>query len=284
VNNETASVQEVFQENGYVIVRNAIGQGPVQAVLARAETLLGETCDLHRRRFPRQGSMLPTQLTDPVWASLITYPSIIRVMNSLGAQDLRWLSGYVISKPPHSPRLWWHQDWWAWQHPITCALMPAQLSVMIYPAGATEHNGCLRIIPRSHRTRHRLHDVLPEAHSPEVNNIHSNHMAYAIQSDEISIPVRPGDIVLCDVRLLHATFANSSDNERPCITLWYVPSYRNLPEEFKQHYAQHPCQPRAADLEILPPHLRKLAIPAAEGDELVSVDLNRTPGELLPWS
>ncbi len=36
----------------------------------------------------------------------------------LGAPDLKWLSGYVSSKAPHSPALWWHQDWWCWDHPF----------------------------------------------------------------------------------------------------------------------------------------------------------------------
>src|SRR6266566_1447714 len=281
MDNEAPAERDLFRENGYVVVRNAIETGMIEAVLGRAKALVSQAGMLHRRRFPRQGSMLPTSLTDPVWADLITHPAIIRAMSSLGAEDLHWLSGYVISKPPHSPRLWWHQDWWAWQHPISCALMPAQVSVMIYPAGAGELNGCLRVIPGSHRTRHRLHDLLPEAHGPEVNSIPHHHIAYATQPDEVSVPVRPGDIVLCDVRLLHATFANPSDGERPCVTLWYTPGYRYLPEEFKQHYAQHPCQPNAAGLRSLPPRLREFAIPAAEDGELISVELTRTPGKIL---
>ena len=32
--------------------------------------------------------------------------------DELGMEDLRWMSGFIITKPPHSPSLGWHQDTW----------------------------------------------------------------------------------------------------------------------------------------------------------------------------
>ncbi|MGH3984560.1 MAG: phytanoyl-CoA dioxygenase family protein [Pseudonocardiaceae bacterium] len=151
---------------------------------------------------------------------------------------------------------------------------------MIYPFGATVVNGCLRVIPKSHRRRHKLHDVLPEAHSVEANSLESSHVAFADQPDETSVEVGPSDVVFCDVRLLHATHANASNFERPCLTLWYLPNFDSLPDGFKAHYTQHPCQPSAAKRANLPPPVYHLVIPAVNITSAPVIQLERSPVSL----
>ena len=152
---------------------------------------------------------------------------------------------------------------------------------MIYPAGASRQSGCLRVIPGSHRNWHYLHEVLPQAHTAQANALPEDHDAYRAQLDEVNIEVGPADIVICDVRLLHATHANATSDERPCITLWYLPSFRALPIEFKKHYQLHPCQPSRRSRRKLTAAVNALCLPEARpngGD--FSIELARSPSQL----
>jgi len=42
-----------------------------------------------------------------------------RIREVTDSTDLRWISGYLSLKEPRSPSLWWHQDWWCWDHPAS---------------------------------------------------------------------------------------------------------------------------------------------------------------------
>jgi ectoine hydroxylase-related dioxygenase (phytanoyl-CoA dioxygenase family) len=51
--------------------------------------------------------------------------------------------------------------------------------------------------------------------------------------DEVDVPVRAGELVIGDARLLHAAHPNGSDRRRTVLTLWYQPDYPSLPERVK---------------------------------------------------
>lgn len=265
-----------FFKEGYIVVRGGL-KGDVTSELAKFSTLLQTVTESHRKSFPYQGSMIPASLTESPWPQVVSHDSIIATLHELGAQDLRWLSGYLISKPPHSPRLWWHQDWWAWNSELSYSDMPAQISVMMYPNGANEGNGCLRVIPGSHRRRHRLHDVLPAAHTEEINRLALDHPAFGEQPDEVSVPLSPVDFVVCDVRLLHSTFDNTGSQERPGVTLWYIPNFSSLPQSFRRHYAQNQCQPSRDDRKGMQ-SLSRLIIPDVDSYDGAQIALQRSPG------
>jgi hypothetical protein len=235
------------------------------ALLAREQREQRE----HFERFRYHGSMLPLDWREELTAKLVAWPATIQALGELGFSGPRWLSGYVISKPPGSPALWWHQDWWAWREPESFSPTPPQLFVMYYLRDVEPEDGCLRVIPGSHRKRHRLHDVLPEAHGVDLNDSDAAAAAQTTQPDEVPVPVRAGDAVIGDVRLLHATYANDSARRRTCLTLWYLPTYGALSESLQAYVVDHPFLPpkgwwdRPAD--EFPSPLRDL-LPAYDGD------------------
>ena len=65
-----------------------------------------------------------------------------------------------------------------------------------------------------------------------------SHPAFGRAVGEVDVPVRAGDVVIGDSRLLHAAHANSSDRWRTALTIWYWPAYDDLPEECKAHIAK----------------------------------------------
>ena len=102
---------------------------------------------------------------------------------------------------------------------------------MYYLVDTTIGNGCLRVLPRSHRRHHALHDVIDNPHSSRLSTASEpNDPAFSDQPGERDVPVRAGDLVIGDARLLHAAHANESDAWRPVVTLWFQPDFTRLPE------------------------------------------------------
>ena len=144
-------------------------------------------------------------------------------------------SGYVISKPPHSPGLFWHQDGHLWGHPIGYTEKPQQYFLMYYLVDTNRHNGCLRVLPGSHLKRHALHNLQRVAHQDDgvSRGTEINHPAFSVAEGEIDVPVRAGDLVIGDARMLHATHPNCGNAHRTVITIWYWPAFDDLPPEVK---------------------------------------------------
>ncbi|MEM7016492.1 MAG: phytanoyl-CoA dioxygenase family protein [Pseudomonadota bacterium] len=177
-----------------------------------------------------QGSMtaLP-RMNDPIFGKLITHPTSLIALNNLGLGGATFTDGYVISKPPHSPRLFWHFDWFGWTDNSAYATESVQVFLMYYLTDTSHENGCLRVIPGSHLNRHRLHDLMHDGHA----NLHAaedlTRPEFADWPEEVEVPVKAGDLIIGDARMLHASHANDSELRRSLVTLWYQPHYANLP-------------------------------------------------------
>lgn len=219
---------QALNENGYVVIPGLLEGEVVEALHARSQAILADLPVEHRERNRSQGSLVP--LADhPAFADVIGSPALRAAFTAFGFPDPRFSSGYLISKPPGGPPLFWHQDWWGWDDPISYTPQIAQIFVMIYLSDTSSENGCLRVIPGSHRRHHPLHDA-PAAHGEALSRVDDpNHPLYGRIEGEIDVPVMAGDVVFGDARILHAAHGNGSDAERSLLTLWYHPDYRSLP-------------------------------------------------------
>jgi hypothetical protein len=261
--------RSALREDGYCVLPGVLDAAMLRELeLLTQRRLASESAD-HFERFRYHGSMLPLDFRDePAARRLIAWPGTLRGLAALGFERPRWLSGYVVSKPPRAPSLWWHQDWWAWNDPATGMVDPPQLFVMFYLRDVDESSGCLRVIPGSHRRPHPLHAALPPAHSEEINALREG-VAHASHPDEVAVRARAGDAVVGDVRVLHATYPNDSDRRRTCLTLWYLPAYDSLPESIRAYVVNHPALPPAgwwrAASHSVPRAIRPL-LPTYDGD------------------
>lgn len=210
------------------------------------------------------GSLIGLEL-EPLFARLIGHRGVRAALASLGWRAPRYMNGYIISKPPGSPALYWHQDWWGWDHPLSYQDAPPMVFAMCYLTDTSPANGCLRALPGTHRRRHALHDALPDAHTPASDTALGEGIAQARVPGEIEVPVRAGDLVIGDARVLHATHANRSDAPRTVITMWYIPQYEVLPDALRREIARQartnphsgqPHPPWPADAEALVADLR----------------------------
>ena len=225
---DPALVRRRLVEDGYCHVPGVLDPGFLRTVQEMAAAALTTVGAEHRAQWRSQGSLVA--LADhPPFAALIACPDLQEMFSRMRLDGTRFTSGYIISKPPGGPALFWHQDWWGWRHPISRTGRIAQIALFLYLTDTRRENGCLRVIPGSHRRPHPLHDVI-DAHDPALAAVENPHdPVYASHPDEVDVPVTAGDVVVADARLIHGAHPNRSGRERTNITLWWHPRYADLP-------------------------------------------------------
>lgn len=231
--NETQRAELI--DKGYTIFKDVLPLPVLQEIRALSEELADQLSPADKEKYKYQGSSIPFDFAHSLFARLSAWPAALEALDSLGYPETKFLSGYILSKPPQGPALYWHQDWTYWNDPISLSENPPQLFLMYYLTDTTPHNGCLKVIPGSHRRRIDLHDSLPEAHTTATFNAANNPDSplFAAHPDEVNIEVKAGDLVIGDARVLHAAYANNSEHRRTCLTLWYLPTYDALPDSIK---------------------------------------------------
>ena len=86
----------------------------------------------------------------------------------------------------------------------------------------TPENGCLRVIPGTHRKRIDLHDILPDAHEAEIQALDDlNHPAFADYPGAVDVPMAAGDLIIADARLMHGAYPNQTNQRRTLLLAWH---------------------------------------------------------------
>lgn len=214
--------------DGYVVFENVLDPALLNEINHVSSLALDAVSKKHRSENRSQGSLI--NIADyPGYAAFIGNARARDILAELAFSDPRFSSGYLISKPPSGPPLFWHQDWWGWDDPMSYTDEIAQVFLMYYLTDTTPENGCLRVLPGSHRRKHALHEA-DQAHGEGLSRVDDpDHPLYGEIADELPVPVKAGDLVIGDARLLHSAYANQSSDERSLITLWFHPNFKQLP-------------------------------------------------------
>jgi hypothetical protein len=141
------------------------------------------------------------------WAwRLATHPRLLAAIESLAGPGARMVSARVFYKHPHSQSfVGWHQDG------ITESLEDARVpAVWLGLTDATIENGCLRVVPRSHRL-----GLVPHLDNYEEENLTSFGRTAQV---EIGTPrdlvMRAGEMSVHHPLTLHGSNPNRSDGAR----------------------------------------------------------------------
>ncbi len=111
----------------------------------------------------------------------------------------------------------WHQDGHYW--PIRPL---ANCTVWVALEPSTRANGCLRVIPGSHRDQ-RLHDHLHEDRSDLTLTQRLVPDAFD-ERTAVDLELEPGQMSLHDIHMIHGALANTSGIRRTGVALRYMPA------------------------------------------------------------
>jgi ectoine hydroxylase-related dioxygenase (phytanoyl-CoA dioxygenase family) len=104
----------------------------------------------------------------------------------------------------------WHQDRWTWldRDPL--------LTVWMALDPATRENGCVQIVPRSHRA-----GLINPSH-PSGFLTEEQAAEWAPPGREVYVELEPGDVALLHNHLLHGSDKNHSDQSRRAFSVCYM--------------------------------------------------------------
>ncbi len=159
----------------------------------------------------------------PGYFDLMSIPKIIDAVESLIGPEI--FSNPVYNVRPKVPKVAagavpWHQDKSYWPD----ANSNPVITVWIPLIDSTHENGCLHIIPGTHRQR--VIDFHRETYSG-TGFLESNLEAVERESKKrpiTALPMRAGSAVLFNDRLLHSSTPNNSDHVRWSVDLRYQPT------------------------------------------------------------
>jgi len=229
---DRSRLSDELEDKGFIQADALFDAAFMDSLLLKAHATLFRESAQARAAVRSNGSLI--HLADnPEYADVIAAPALSQLFRECGATDLRFTGGFLISKPGGGPPLFWHQDWWGWDDASAYRPRAHQLFAMIYLTDTSIENGCLRVIPGSHRHDHPLHH-LDTAHSEGMQGFKDpSNLAYADHPDQAAVPVKAGDVLIGDARLIHGAFANRTNEERPLLTLWFMPHWSSMPTEMR---------------------------------------------------
>lgn len=164
---------------------------------------------------------------------------------SLGFSEAGFSSGYIISKPAKSPRLFWHYDWAGWDAPESFTVRPSAPTVLHVLPG--QHDAPQRLPPGHTNGTVGDDDLIPlldEAHAPELRAAENmDRPAFSNRPDEVNVCITAGDLLIGDSRLLHASHATTNNERRTVITLWFHPDPQTFGGRLQAFCANMAAQP-----------------------------------------
>ncbi len=157
----------------------------------------------------------------PGYYDLMSNPKIVDAVEGLIGPEI--FANPVYNVRPKVPKVAagavpWHQDKSYWPD----ANANPVITVWIPLVDATEVNGCLHIIPRTHKKR------VIEHHAETYSGTGYTEVALDYverkKRDVISLPLEAGGAILFNDRLVHSSTPNRSDHVRWSVDLRYQPT------------------------------------------------------------
>jgi chlorinating enzyme len=204
---------ETFRRDGCVFPVRVMSEGDAAALRARLESFERETGGPLKGALRHKSHLLFTWLAD-----LVRNTSIVDAVEDLYGPDLFcWTTNFFIKEANNPAYVSWHQDstYWGLDRPDVVTAW-----IALTPSNAS--NGAMGFIPGSHTS-----DQIPHRDTFAKNNLLTRGQEVAVEVDEsraVTIELRPGEMSLHHVRLVHGSPANPSDDRRIGFAIRYIPT------------------------------------------------------------
>ncbi len=250
---------EQLKRDGFCVIEDVANKSLLEKTCACATQAVASLDDDQLARARSPGSLINSDV-QPALADLIGNPRALRALNEIGLHDIMFWKAVIISKPPGGPRLYWHQDCMMWHDPRAYSDVPPMIFLMYYLEDTARDNGCIRVLPGTHRMRHVLHSM-GAAHTYDINSVENpDDPRFLNYPDEQDLPMRAGDLLVGDARMFHATHENGSFARRTVITIWFHPYFNELlpnvqsfiHHEMHRRHANWPSGARQKIVDVTP--------------------------------
>ena len=223
----TRTQTDYYQENGFLVLKQLLQETEIEMLRQELDWMidsapihLGASKNRYGQAVANPGDygftvldqanehQVINRISNPLARSevvLRTYghPKLLQAVTSLyGSDFVPFAESIVIKMPENGASFEWHQD-----GNFKTGVQPVRgvnFGIYLYPS--TQDNGCLHVIPKSHRWGQVNLKSMVEKHGQQLPN-------------SIPVPVDAGDIIVHDRNLIHGSFVNTSSDLR--ITVYF---------------------------------------------------------------
>jgi non-haem Fe2+, alpha-ketoglutarate-dependent halogenase len=202
-----------YQHDGYLAPVSVMSEVEARALRGCLETIEAGMGG------PLRGDLRhKAHLLFPFLAELIRHPAILDpIEDVLGPDILCWNTNFFIKEADTPSFVSWHQDstYWGLSSPDVCTAW-----VALTPSN--EANGAMAVIPKSHTK-----DQIPHRDTFDRHNLLTRGQEIAVEVDErdaVPLVLRPGEMSLHHVRLVHGSPPNPSPDRRIGFAIRYIPT------------------------------------------------------------
>lgn len=220
--------KQELEDQGYFIFRGLLNPEDIPVIKDRVR-FIAEHADIYERlgighvkedrpdaedplhRYYRLNS--PAYHNETLWKTMISNPRTIGLVRSVLQDDFCVNAGGFFLKPPrHGSVVPWHQDSAAWSMPPASydPDEPTMFDFWIAVDRATEANGCLQLIPFSHKLGRVAHDK----QGNKLTEVDPQDHGYDPENDAVTCEMEAGDILVWHQNALHYSGPNHSDDQR----------------------------------------------------------------------
>ena len=231
-----------YDRDGFAIVRNAVPQDLIAAIMAEAVTV----CRTYGPGLPESHQRRPAMDIEDVahlsndellskylaihfphklstlFHDVLSHSAIVNLLRTVIGPNVKCMQSMLFIKSPGSPGQAWHQDE---------AFIPTRdrslTGVWLALDDATEDNGCLWAIPGSHRG-----DVIYPVRDHGSPEWDSTRCAYDFPEDgtkPVPLVVPSGSLIVFNGYVLHASYKNRSSRYRRVLVNHYMSAESLLP-------------------------------------------------------
>ncbi|MEK5209699.1 phytanoyl-CoA dioxygenase family protein [Psychrobacillus sp. FSL H8-0510] len=205
-----------YEENGYLILNNYFSKFTVKELKIEVKNIFFTGREMKSRvsldvdKLKKQGVFIGLSRISSLYKETVNDSKLIGLLNEILGEEIKFVDDKVVFKDAKtdfgSP---WHQDWhyWKGQH---------KFSLWIALDNVTLENGCLKVVPGSHKNKIEHEDIGGDGFSKWILPENIN------EQDVVSLPVEAGSIILLHDLLFHASLPNKTGEDR-----WaFIPTYQ----------------------------------------------------------
>ena len=154
------------------------------------------------------------------WAErLVRHPKVLdAVEDVIGPDILCWTTNFFIKEPGSPGFVSWHQDAAYW------GLEPEEVvTAWVALTHSNLDSGCMKVMPGTHLDSH-----MPHKDTFHQDNLLTRGQEIAVEVDAskaVDIILAPGEISLHDIKLVHGSEPNRSQDRRIGLAIRYLPTH-----------------------------------------------------------